>query len=231
MKSSDMTLSEEFLANGIVKIPVEDKKSLHNIREIFHEYMPLVDRLKKEHLNRERLNWINILNSRLHVRDEYTSLAKSALHELVGNELVMQRNINLSIQRPGDDSSLLSIHADVLQGDSPFEVVLWVPLVDCYDTKSMFFSRKQPPIAGKTLEQLYEECDPYFVDCKYGEALIFSQNWFHGNRINETNETRWSLNCRFKSLFSPYADKKLGEFFEPVDIRPATKLGLQYEMP
>ena len=33
-------------------------------------------------------------------------------------------------------------------------------------------------------------------------------------RINETNDTRWSMNCRFKSIFSPYGDKKLGEFFD-----------------
>ena len=43
--------------------------------------------------------------------------------------------------------------------------------------------------------------------------------------------TRWSLNCRFKGLFSPYADKRLGEFFEPITLRPASRLGLDYELP
>lgn len=228
-----MTLSEEFLANGIVKIPVEDMEALHLMRNILilegndgnktHEFM------RAEELNEFRLGRISEINTYPFTKTCYYSLAKSALHEIVGNELVMQRNINLSIQLPGDTSSLLPVHADVLQGDSAYEVVLWVPLVDCHGSKSMFFSRKQPPIEGKSLEQIYEECDPYFVDCKYGEALIFSQNYFHGNRVNETNETRWSLNCRFKSLFSPYGDKKLGEFFEPLDIRPATKMGLAYQ--
>lgn len=256
-----MTLSEEFLANGIVKIAVEDQRELDKIRsriyviseenrtqetrsfgnncagwnriEPLFSKNSLFNNIHKyncsEDFNKYRLTLIKELNAISWMKIAYFSLAKNALDELVGNELVMQRNINLSIQLPNDDSSLLPIHADVLQGDSPFEVVLWVPLVDCYDTKSMFFSRKQPSIEGKTLEQLYEECDPYFVDCKYGEALIFSQNYLHGNRVNETNETRWSLNCRFKSLFSPYADKKLGEFFEPIELRPATKLGLNYE--
>lgn len=222
-----MTLSEEFLANGIVKIPVEDKFALDYIRDFIGTGLD-DSILNPENLNNYRMHKIGLINKTPHLNKKYLSLAKSVLHELVGNELVMQRNINLSIQLPGDDSSLLPVHADVMQGDSPYEVVLWVPLVDCYDTKSMFFSRKQPNISGKTLDQLYEECDPYFVECKYGEALIFSQNWFHGNRINETNETRWSMNCRFKSLLSPYSDKKLGEFFEPIEIRPATKLGLAY---
>ena len=25
-------------------------------------------------------------------------------------------------------------------------------------------------------------------------------------------KTRWSINCRFKGVFTPYADKKLGNF-------------------
>ena len=65
----------------------------------------------------------------------------------------------------------------------------------------------------------------------YGSVLLFSQNLMHGNRINREYETRWSMNCRFKSLFSPYADKKLGEFFEPVTLRPASRLGLGYALP
>ena len=51
---------------------------------------------------------------------------------------MMQKNINLSIQFPNDDSSLLPIHSDVWSGDSPHEINLWIPLVDCYKTKSMY---------------------------------------------------------------------------------------------
>ena len=60
------------------------------------------------------------------------------LNKIIGNELVMQKNINLSIQLPKDESSLLPIHSDTWSGDSPFESVLWIPLVNCFKTKSMF---------------------------------------------------------------------------------------------
>ena len=56
---------------------------------------------------------------------------------MVGSELAMQNNINLSIQFPDDVSSLLPLHADTWSGDY-FESVLWLPLVNCYKTKSMF---------------------------------------------------------------------------------------------
>ena len=59
-------------------------------------------------------------------------LAKETLFNMVGNELAMQNNINLSIQFPDDVSSLLPLHiTDTWSGDSPFERVLWLPLVNC----------------------------------------------------------------------------------------------------
>ena len=44
----------------------------------------------------------------------------------------------MSIQIPNDDSALLPVHADSWSGDSPFEVVLWVPVVDCSESRSMY---------------------------------------------------------------------------------------------
>jgi sporadic carbohydrate cluster 2OG-Fe(II) oxygenase len=237
-----MRLSDEFLAKGIVKIDVEDKAELDRLKYLFENECGNLDNWHSRHtantfsLNDLRLAMINNLNRLF--QPKYFSLARNTLHELVGNELVMQRNINLSIQLPDDDSSLLPIHCDTWSGDSPYEVVLWVPLVDCYGTKSMFFcdkevSEKADISKFKDSEELFKAIEPHvtFMDCKYGEALIFTQNIMHGNRVNTTNETRWSLNSRFKSLWTPYADKKLGEFFEPIEIRAASRLGMQYELP
>ena len=50
----------------------------------------------------------------------------------------MQQKINLSIQFPNDSSSLLPFHSDTWAGDSPFETVVWLPLVNCKKTKSMY---------------------------------------------------------------------------------------------
>ena len=161
---------------------------------------------------------------------------------VVGNELAMQRNLNLSIQLPRDDSSILPLHADVWDGDSPYEVVVWTPLVDCYQTKSMFIlPRAQNAVAHERVadhqlsgvEDLYAavESDMDWIDIKFGQILLFSQNLMHGNRMNVEETTRWSINCRFKSVMSPYAAKTLGEFFEPITLKPATKMGLRYRHP
>ena len=63
---------------------------------------------------------------------------------------------------------------------------------------------------------------------KYGQVLLFNQCLPHGNTINNEKESRWSLNCRFKSVFTPYSDKKIGEFFEPITLRKVSELAIKY---
>jgi sporadic carbohydrate cluster 2OG-Fe(II) oxygenase len=251
--------TEAFLRNGYVIVPVENSVGLDRIRTLVasvvaekvglthienptdllnqtHQYVSV------ENLNAVRLAVINALRSAVWFRPTYFSLARDTLGVLVGNELAMQRGIGLSVQLPEDDSSLLPIHADVWDGDSKFEVVAWLPLVDCYRTKSMFIvpPAKDRPFQARvnaykagSVEDLYRavEADASFLDVPYGSILVFSQTLMHGNRINRERETRWSMNCRFKSVFSPYADKKLGEFFEPITLRPVTRMALDYKLP
>jgi len=193
-------------------------------------------------LNTFRLDVIKEINDQPWLREAYFQIVKPYLDVLVGNELAMQLRVNLSIQMPGDEGSLLPVHADTWSGDSPYEVVVWLPLVDCYDTKSMYFL---PPEAANNLsnnfklhtqgdsEQLFNTIkdDVKWMKVDYGEVLVFNQIYPHGNVVNEENETRWSMNCRFKSLFSPYKDKKIGEFFEPITMRPVTKVAIGYNLP
>ncbi|NJL55259.1 hypothetical protein HC928_08790 [bacterium] len=169
-------------------------------------------------------------------------LAKPQLHWLVGNELAMQRNCNLSIQFPEDDSSLLPLHSDVWSGNSPYEVVLWLPLVDCYQTKSMFLLPRPESeailsnfrqYASLSTEELYREIESNLVwfEVRCGQAAIFSHAMLHGNRINRETTTRWTINVRFKSLLSPYGSKGLGESFLPITMRPTTHIGAGYRKP
>jgi len=87
--------------------------------------------------------------------------------------------------------------------------------------------------AGGSSEQLFEriEHEVVWIEIKAGEVLIFNQNLPHGNRVNTEAETRWSMNCRFKGVFTPYGDKKLGEFFEPITLKAATRTGMSYRFP
>ena len=39
------------------------------------------------------------------------------------------------------------------------------------------------------------------------------------------------MNCRFKSIFTPYADKKIGEFYEPITLKAVSKKGIFTNFP
>ena len=249
----------DFLATGYVIRDVEDQNALEHIRALIvdtcrahladppapdlQDYLDNIGtKVEVDRLNSLRIHVLSGMRNAPWFRPAYYSLARDMLAALVGNELAMQKNVNLSIQLPGDESSLLPTHADVLNGDSPFEVVLWVPLVDCRATKSMYILSPERnteiltrlgDFSHNSSEDLFHAVkdDVTWLTVPYGRYIIFSQNLLHGNRVNEEAQTRWSMNCRFKSLLSPYADKKFGEFFEPITMRPATRLGLTFTVP
>ena len=233
--------SLKYIKNKIIKIirkkinlkkNIDDTHLLNNI----HKFVKVKD------LNNFRLFVINEINSDNLFRSNYFKLSRPYLDHIVGNELVMQIKINLSIQFPQDDSSLLATHADTWSGDSPYEAVVWLPLVDCYRTKAMYllppketkkivenFSKKKLDNSEKLYSDIKKKVK--WMEINYGEVLIFDQAMPHGNRVNIEKETRWSFNCRFKSMFSPYGDKKIGEFFQPITMKPITKKAISFKFP
>ena len=252
-------LISSFLKDYYAIVPVENRPGLDRIRtrmaqiaaqhlkiDLPNDVQEFMDdigsRVDDKTLNDLRLAVFAGINTEPWFRPTYLSLARRAVDVLVGNELAMQRRVNLSIQLPGDTSSLLHTHADVWDGDSPYELVMWLPLVDCFSTKSMYivpakedrqYQAKLSQFAKETAEDIFNKIAPdaRFLDVPYGTILRFTQTVMHGNRVNDEKTTRWSMNCRVKSLLSPYADKQVGEFFEPIVIRPATRIGAEYALP
>jgi sporadic carbohydrate cluster 2OG-Fe(II) oxygenase len=259
MSPDEQRLIDAFLTDYYVVVPVENRPGLDRIRtrmaEIAAQHLKIAmpndphgfmdtigERVDAKTLNDLRLAVFAGINAEPWFRPTYLSLARRAVEVLVGNELAMQRRVNLSIQLPDDVSSLLHTHADVWDGDSAYELVMWLPLVDCFSTKSMYivpakedraWQSKLSQFAQGTAEDIYKAVAPdaRFLDVPFGSILLFSQTVMHGNRVNAEPTTRWSMNCRVKSLLSPYADKQLGEFFEPIVVRPATRIGATYALP
>ena len=255
LEKNEKSLSQEFLNTGYLIRKSENLQSIKLIRKIILQSTKKYLNTKKninlnnihkfisiKELNSFRLQIINDLSNNKNLRLNYFNIARKHLYAIAGNELMMQRNINLSIQFPHDKGSLLPVHSDVWSGDSPYEINLWLPLVDCYRTKSMYllpqkkynkFEKRIHYEKNKSSSQIYNRIskDIKWMNIKYGSFLLFNQSLPHGNVVNREKETRWSLNCRFKSIFSPYLDKKIGEFFLPITTRAATEIGINYKSP
>jgi sporadic carbohydrate cluster 2OG-Fe(II) oxygenase len=250
---------DQFLKTGYIVFPVENLDSLAKIRRSLYENSVTLlkpnslpadteffDNAQKfiplERLNEIRLSLIDCLNKDPKNAALFYSLAKKHLSWIVGNEMAIQRSYNLGIQLPQDSSSVLPLHSDVWSGNSPYEVVLWTSFVDCHKTKSMYllpFEENQKIVSNfkkyssMNAEQLFLEIENKVVwlEVPYGHAVIFWHGLLHGNRVNEEEKTRWTVNLRFKGLLTPYNAKELGEYFMPLTIRPITRIGYQFQKP
>ena len=252
----EIALSTDFLRNGFVVCDAESPQILESIRQDVSE--TAINWLRQsqleskafelsnshnfvtnEQVNDLRLTIFTEINKVTDIRQRYFWLAQKSLATLVGNELAMQNKVNLSIQQPNDESSVLPIHSDIWTGDSPFQVVLWVPLTDASKSNSMFLlppnesrEARQRVAAGefKSMDQIESEYHSQMVTMfvPYGKVLIFDSNCLHGNVLNETKTVRWSINCRFTGLLTPFTnpERRLGTYYLPITTRAATKMGL-----
>lgn len=253
LSDEEKRLSKDFLENGFVIVPLKDGTIVEQLREVIFkfsmDYLKLpastpindfFDRTEK-YVNFDVCNDLKLKLMQLTSQDgkyhgELYHSVKNYLDLIIGNEVCMQRSLNMSIQLPKDESALLPLHTDVWSGNSPYEVVFWLPLVNCFKTKSMYvlpikksrevfsnFARYEKLDAEALFQSLEKEM--IFVDVPKGHAVIFSHSILHGNRVNIETETRWTYNIRFKSVLSPYGTKSLGETFIPINLKAATRIG------
>lgn len=254
MRKLTKKYSNSFLKNGYLIINSENNGSIEWIKNL------IINTIKKKvkkfdgelnnlhkfvsikKLNKIRMSVYDTINKNTELKKKYFSVCNNVIDELVGNELAIQKKINISFQLPKDNSSLLSLHSDVWSGDSPYEIVVWIPMVDVYRTKSMYilpqkkyrkFLNTLKKLKNKSSNQLYKKLKNDFIwlNLKFGQILIFNQTLPHGNVINEEKTSRISLNCRFKGLFTPYGTKTLGDFFEPFSMKVISKIGTNYKLP
>ena len=186
--------------------------------------------ISSDQINEYRIECYKRINS-LPILDLIYGIQKPFLDELLGPDLAVQKLVNLSIVPPYDKGSTIPFHSDINTGESLYELVSWIPFVDCSGTNSIFIADK-----GESLElhkKLHEfnylkapslssyvekRINLTYLDIKKAQCLVFSPILFHGSNTNETNKTRVSLNLRFKSIYTPFIHndcigKGLDEFF------------------
>lgn len=219
-------IEKQLLKNSQKKIKLED---LHKLVEI-------------KSLNRLRMNLFKNLNRSANFKKYVFESAHQFIEGCVGSE-ICSSDVNLSIQMPNDETSLLEMHTDFFSGESLFQINLWIPFVDVKKTQSMFII--DPINSYKILKKIKNNKKINFKDInkkyskklkwlklKSGQGLIFSPNCLHGNVVNKENKTRISINIRYKNIFSPYSniknEKKIGSFYKILSPKAVTLFNLKY---
>lgn len=193
--------------------------------------------LRGPELNKLRMELIKYVSDNLDVAQTIYEAFSGYLTELVGPDIVVQKTTNLVIQQPGDPDQVPT-HRDAPL-NSPFEVVVWIPLVSVYGTKGMYvLDRKNTDVSLQMLknpESGYEDQTRFateqgdILSMPFGHALFFWPGLVHAVGVNTEQETRWALNIRYKNLFAPSGAKGQAEFFEVLRLSPLARLALEYE--
>ncbi len=245
---------KRFLEKGYDIIPAENKSKLFELKEkIFQKSKQLVEYqnedmdeffnkfhkygLKGSALNEKRLEIIKYCTENLNVGKTVFEAFEKSITEFVGPDIVTQKTTNLVIQQPNDPDAT-GTHRDSPL-NSPFEIVVWLPLVDVYGTKSMYIVEHKK--VNEALE-LLKNSDSGFRDFSefasnegenlevpFGSAVFFWPGLVHGIHVNKEDETRWTLNMRYKSIFSPCGSKGLVEFFDLLRLSPLSQMAFEYE--
>lgn len=208
----------------------EDERNPDVFFDRFHDYG-----LNDSELNEFRVKLISEFNSIPDLCETIFEAYKDTLFSLVGPDAVVQKSVNIVIQQP-NDTSVSPAHRDA-PPNSLYEVVVWIPLTRCFGTKGMsILDRAASDKATEMLHRLppaYEEFKSLAavngtpLEMEYGGALFFWAALYHYIPVNTENETRWSLNLRFKNTYSPYGRKGFPDYFRPVSLSPLSKLALE----
>ena len=215
-------------------------------KKLSHNFNYIHKKIAISKLNDFRIKVFEELNKN-NLHSLLYKMCEDEINFLCSRDLAVQKRINISFHLPNDKSSIIDLHSDTLSGQSPFELVQWIPLCDVDGSNSMyFFNSKKSELINKNLKK-YERkgfskiLDDYlkkddYLELKYGQVLLFSPTNWHGNSINKTSKSRVSINLRYKPLFSPKhefisSEKGLGTFYKLLNLSEVSKIGMKYKLP
>ena len=172
---------------------------------------------------------------------------------LVGYDIDLQADPYLRISRPQVAADNIGLHRDTLYGNSAYELSVVCPILDfnegsavnviphSHQLSQIEFAVEPDPIVEKGSSQnqigfLYshkrllnlERLEVDKPTPKRGEALIFSLGVIHGQEINSSSITRWSVDFRIRSCHSPVSPALKHDYYAPVNRCAAHHVAREY---
>jgi len=241
---------EEFEAFGLTVVDVQSPKFIWSLQDAVKDVFQVEDLsdlhkvIELKHINELRIKAFHKINALAEWDVSWHSFVAPELTELLGPDLLIQRKLNLSIQCPFDHSSQLGLHTDTLSGQSPFELVTWLPLCRFEDEAGMYWfdrhtsaamTRQMAEHEQDGLELIREQywAKRRYVKIEVGQIALFTGTIFHGNMPHNSTKTRVSVNCRFKSLYSPESrtglnERGVGTFYKLLKSSAITRIASDY---
>ncbi len=146
--------------------------------------------------------------------DDYEKFLKDVILPHFNEDLLYQKIPTFRIQVP-DNISVAEFHNDKSYSHSPDEVNIFLPITEAKETYTIW-SESQENLA-----------DYSPMNAEYGEYYIWDgANLKHGNKINESNISRFSVDFRVLP-FSKYDENNMQE---TITTKIKLKLGSYFEL-
>ena len=146
--------------------------------------------------------------------DDYKKFLKDVILPHFNEDLLYQKIPTFRIQVP-DNISVAEFHNDKSYSHSPDEVNIFLPITEAKETYTIW-SESQENLA-----------DYSPMNAEYGEYYIWDgANLKHGNKINESNISRFSVDFRVLP-FSKYDETNMQE---TITTKIKLKLGSYFEL-
>lgn len=171
----------------------------------------------------------------------------SVIKLLMGPDVEVQVSPHLRIARPGKPQDNIGFHSDIDYGNTSYEMSCVIALNKLDESGALKIlpashARPQlPTIAvvndeaqkGSKLNRLgvpymykrivdesYKE-DIVPIPINIGEILFFCLGLVHGQEINNSSDTRWSIDCRVKNIHAPTNTRE--GYYKPLSKSPLTQ--------
>ena len=172
---------------------------------------------------------------------------------IVGPDIDLQAVPYLRISRPDIKEDNIGLHRDTFYGNTAYELSCIVPLEDFVEGAAVNVMPKSQNLGPLDFERLdhdtitkgskqnqigflyaTKEIDDldrsklYAPLMKVGDYLMFSLCMIHGQEINTSGNTRWSIDFRFRNSFSPLNVNLKDNYYTNLVSSAASKLADQY---
>jgi len=214
--------------------------------ENYHQYVQNDDQHIDIHL--EMLMFLH--ETELHL--EVLAKNKTVLESLIGFDIDVQVCPHLRIARPGKSQDNIGFHSDIDYGNTSYEMSCIIALTDLNDAgavKILPESHARPQMQTvaivndkapkgskphrlgvpysyqRIVDESYKE-NMVPVPMNIGQALCFDLGVIHGQEVNNSSDTRWSIDVRLKSILAPTNTRE--GYYKSFSKSPLTQAAEKY---
>lgn len=230
------------LCESYIKENVSPKATLYS----YHNF---VDEIKHRDIQYGLTQKVRELQFHTKIATDNVNLFKA----IIGLDIDIQAKPYIRISRPGVKEDNIGFHRDTAYGNSAYEMSCVLPIEDFLSGSEVYVlpdshrlrdieyelnhdtgitkGSKQNEIGFLYLQKRIKNLENDKLlgpSLKKGQFLMFSLGLIHGQEVNDSNTTRWSIDFRLRNPFHPQNKFLKSGYYSSLLTSPSALVGRDY---